>query len=319
MQQISKQINNALIGAKKVLIIPHQHPDGDALGSMSALAEHLRAVGKPFAVFCATPVSPRWQFIPNAQLVSQDESHFVDPQIDTVVVLDSGDLRYAGIAENIAGHRAAVINIDHHPTNEKYGHLNLVVPTASATAEILYYFFKHNNASINAAMATALLSGIVTDTGNFTNAATTESALFVASDLLRRGANLRLIINETVKNQSVPALKLWGAALARLNKDEKQDITYTFLTRRDFIEHGADESEGEGIANFLNNLSGSKIMVILRETDAGQIKGSLRTTRDDVDVSVIAKKLGGGGHKKAAGFTAVSTIDEVLEKILLGA
>ncbi len=316
MQQIAQQIHSHINSSKKVLIVPHQNPDGDALGSAGAMLEYLKNLGKPAHIYCATPPAARWGFIPHTHLVSQNENHFIDPQIDIIIILDSGDTNYAGVAEKIHGHRATIINIDHHATNKKFGHHNLVDTAASATSEILYFYFKHNGVAINPAMATALLAGIITDTGYFTNSATTDSALFVASDLMRLGADLTVIVKETIRNKTLPSLKLWGEALARLTWNEQSDITYTYLTQTDFIKHDADESEGEGIANFLNNLSGGKIMMILRETADGQVKGSLRTTRDDTDVSVIAVKLGGGGHKKAAGFTIGGTIEEVLNKIL---
>ena len=302
--------------AKKILIIPHQYPDGDSLGSAGALKEFLNTVNKDATIYCSTLAQPKYHFVPHARSISTEPSHFTDKNIDTIVVLDSGDLRYAGVAELIKNHPAQIINIDHHPTNENYGAINLVLPTASSTAEILFYFFKHNDISINQAMSTALLTGIITDTDNFTNAATTPSAMLIASELLRTGGNLNLINQHTVKNKSLAVLKLWGAALSRLTKHEGKDITHTYLTQKDFADFGVSEIESEGIANFLNNLEGSKISLILKETVDGKIKGSFRTTRDDTDVSAMAKKLGGGGHKKAAGFTVEGTIEEALKKIL---
>lgn len=304
------------MNAKKILIIPHQHPDGDCLGSAGALQEFLNNANKDARIFCATPAHERFHFIPHARAISTDIAHFADPDIDLVVVLDSGDLRYAGVADHLKNHRADIINIDHHPTNEKYGAINLVIPTASSTAEIVFHFFKHNSVVITPAMATALLTGIVTDTGNFTNGATNPTAMIIAGELLRAGANLNMVNQNTLKNKSLAVLKLWGAALARLTRHDESGITHTYLTQKDFAEQGVSESEADGIANFLNNLEGGKISLMLKETADGKIKGSLRTTRDDTDVAAMAKNLGGGGHKKAAGFTVDGTIDEVLKKIL---
>ena len=316
MKQISQQIYQHLLNAKKILIIPHQHPDGDALGSMGALKESLNNANKEVAVFCSTLVMPKYNFVPHAQNVSQDTSHFKNHDIDTIVVLDSGDLRYAGVEQFIKNHPATIINIDHHPTNERYGHINLVIPTASSTAEIVFYLLRHNHIPLTRTMATCLLTGIITDTGNFTNSATTPSAMLVASELLRVGGNLNIINQNTVRNQSVGSLKLWGAALSRLSHHEDKKITYTYITQNDLKEMGVAENETDGIANFLNNLDGGQISLILKETADGKIKGSFRTTNDQHDVSALAKSLGGGGHKKAAGFTASGTIEEVLKKIL---
>jgi phosphoesterase RecJ-like protein len=164
-------------------------------------------------------------------------------------------------------------------------------------------------------MATALLTGIITDTDNFTNSATSDTAMAAAGDLIRKGGNLNMINEQVVRNKSINLLRLWGEILNRLNKHEALDMVYTYITQVDLKVHQVDETDSEGIANFLNNLDEGKMSLILKETQDGKIKGSFRTTKDDVDVSALAKKLGGGGHKKAAGFSIAGTIDEVMKKI----
>lgn len=316
MLHTSQQIHQLLTSAEKTLIVIHQNPDGDAVGSISALAEYLFNLDRNLRLFCPTAVPPKLQFLPHAHLITNKKEILKD-SVDLIVVLDSGDLRYAGIDDLAPNHPATLINIDHHPTNEKYGHINLLNPTASSTTEILYHFFKENGININHNMATALLAGIINDTDNFVNPATSEIALNVASDLLRRGANLNLIHNWTIKNKTISILKLWGVVLGRLEKKENLDMAYTYLTKKDILQYDiADDSETDGIANFLNKLDGAKISLLMKETPEGKIKGSFRTTREDVDVSAIAKKMGGGGHKKASGFTAEGTIAAVLQKII---
>ena len=316
MQPIARQIHHHILKARKIVIVPHQHPDGDALGAATAFYEYLVGLKKDAAIFCVTPPSHKLNFLPHASLVTAHQPVITDPAVDTIVVLDSGDLRYNGIANLVKNQAAAIINIDHHITNERYGHINLVRPQASSTCEILYHYFHANHLPINQPMATSLLAGITTDTGNFTNAATTASALSVGGELIRSGGNLNLVAAGTVQNKSVSALRLWGAVLSRLATDEPSGITYTYVTQKDLVASGNPDAESEGIANFLNNLDGNRIALILKEAPDGKIKGSFRTTRDDVDVSALAKKLGGGGHKKAAGFTVSGTIEEVLEKVL---
>lgn len=317
IKQIAKQIKNHLYEAKKILVIPHQNPDGDALGSASALVEYLYNINKPVQLFCATPTQKKYHFLPHMEKISTDPALFNDPDVDTIVVLDSGDTRYAGIAKYLNDNaEITIINIDHHPTNEKYGHINMVIPSASSTAEIIYDFFKHNNTHINHHTATALLTGVITDTDNFTNPATSVAALKMASDLLRSGGNLKLITKHIVKNKSLDSLKIWGVLLSRLQKTEGRELVYTYITQKDLTDNNVDENEIDGIANFLNNMDEAAISLILRETATGEIKGSFRTTRENIDVSAMAKKLNGGGHKKAAGFLTNGTIEEVLKKIL---
>lgn len=300
--------------ANKLAIIPHQNPDGDALGSAAAFYEYVTKLGKEAVIFCATTAHSKLAFIPKALDIITDPAALAD--IDTVVVLDSGDLRYAGVDKFLTNHPAAIINIDHHITNERYGKYNLVIPTASSTSEVLYHYFYHNHIPIDKIMATALFTGLTTDTGNFTNSATTASALKVGGQLLRSGGNLKTVYDGTTRNKTVDTLKLWGLALSRLVKHEGHNLAHTYITRADLLECNVPDHESEGIANFLNNLDDANITLILKETAEGTIKGSFRTTKDNVDVAAMAKKLGGGGHKKAAGFTQSGTVAEVLEKIL---
>jgi bifunctional oligoribonuclease and PAP phosphatase NrnA len=317
MHAIATQIHQHFKKARFIIIIPHQNPDGDALGAATALYEHLLQQQKTVHIFCFTPLPPkRWDFLHHAPRVTSDPTIFKHPAADTVVVVDSGDLRYAGVDSFLKDHPATIINIDHHPTNEHFGHLNLVIPTAASTTEVIYRLFKVNHTSINQKMATSLLTGLITDTDSFSNAATSPEMMTAASDLIRHGGSLQTVTAATIKNKSLDTLRLWGTVLSRLKKHEPLELAYTYVTQADLAEHGLNDNESEGIANFLNHLEDSKIALILKETTDGRIKGSFRTTHDDIDVTILAKRLGGGGHKKAAGFTADGTIEAVLDRIL---
>lgn len=325
MHRTARQIYHAIQKANHIFLIPHPHPDGDALGSVAAMMQYLRRIGKNHTAFCATPASPRLAFIPHSAYIATAPAVWSELQPDVVMVFDSGDLRYAGITEHLAKLSVppVIINIDHHATNELYGRHNLVLTTASSTTEVLRGFFKINQIPIDAAMATCLLTGLITDTDNFTNAATSEKALASASDLIARGGDLSLIQGWVFKDKSVNVLRLWGQCLSRLALHEPTGIVHTYLTLADLKKYQVSDTEAEGIANFMNNLKDAPAALILKELDdnpanpAGkQIKGSFRTTRADVDVSAWAKALGGGGHKKAAGFTVEGSIDTALKKVL---
>lgn len=300
------------------MIVPHPNPDGDAFGSASAMHQYLKNIGVKAVIFCPTPIQPKlfcFSSVPAEAIIIAPEV-FTDHKVDTIIVLDSGDLRYAGIAEYVKGHQATIINIDHHATNEHYGTINFVNIKAAATAELIYEFFTHNRVQITPIMATGMMAGLITDTDNFSNSATTPSSLAIAGELVRLGANYRLIHNHTQKDKTFNLLKLWGAALSRLVKNEDLDLAYTYLTHEDFIRYEISENDSDGLANFMNNLEGAKISLILKETTEGKIKGSFRTSSNEIDVSIMAKKLGGGGHKKAAGFTVDGTIEQILARVL---
>jgi len=315
MENVAKQINYEILQAKKILLIPHRHPDGDALGAISALVEYLDSRNIEPEIFCDTEIQNKYYFLPHLHLVKNDPLVFTDPEIDLIIVVDTGDLSHAGVDQYLKNHSAKIVNIDHHHTNPQYGYLNLVKTNCSSTAEIIYNFFKFNNIVINHRIATCLLTGLISDTENFTNGATTSSSMSVAAELVRYGANYKLINNWLLKNKTLNILRLWGLALSRLQKLDDLDMVYTYLQQNDFQKHEVEETETDGIANFLNKLDGAKISLIMKETTDNKTKGSFRTTFNDTDVSALAKHLGGGGHKKAAGFVYDGTKDDVLKKI----
>jgi phosphoesterase RecJ-like protein len=319
MQELATQLKRHLTESKKIVLIPHQHPDGDAMGSATAFYEYLTLLGKDTVIFCLTPPAEKWGFLKHAEKVTTDPAIFNDPAVDTIIVLDSGDLKYAGVTQFLANHPATIINIDHHATNQYFGHLNIVDAGAASTTNMLYRLFTLHNVTFTPAMATSLLTGFITDTDNFTNAATSAEAMAASGELIRHGGDVKTINELMVRNKSIDSLKLWGKVLSRLQKHDTLDLTYTYITQADMREGNLNEAESEGIANFLNNLGDTKIALILKETVDGKVKGSFRTIRDDVDVAAIAKGLGGGGHRRAAGFTTDGSVDEVLNRVITSA
>ena len=194
-----------------------------------------------------------------------------------------------------------VVNVDHHNSNPRYGDLNVLFTTAPATCEVVYRFFKHNRLAVSREAATCLLAGICFDTMIFSNSATNEFAFRAASELVLCGARIQDVIRSLFQNRSVAVLQLWGIAFERIVKHSENGILSTFLTRKDIEENNVTDDETEGISNFLSLVSEEHSVFVLRETMEGGVKVSMRSDR--YDLSQIAKGLGGGGHKKAAGFT----------------
>jgi len=315
-QRTAKQIHEKILEKDNFLLITHQNPDADAIGSVSALGQFLASINKKYTIFCVTPVSQQFHFLRHARDVVNHESVW-KKEYGVVIICDSGDLRYAGVDEyiKILPSKPTLINIDHHASNENFGDYNLVIEAASSTTEIIYNFFKYNEVEITNTMATALLSGLITDTNNFSNAGTSRQALSVASSLVKRGAQLNLIRKNLVNNRPTSIFKLWGRVLSRLDYHNETDIVYTYITQKDLQECGANEEETEGIANLLNHLDEGKASMVIREKPDGSMKTSLRTTKEDVDVSKLAQYFEGGGHKKAAGFSLKGPTDVALKNI----
>ncbi len=302
---------DAITHASRVLIVSHPKPDGDTLGAASAMVNFCRAHNIPADVFCLDEIPEQYSYMPGTEHYACDPTIFSSCSHDVLAVFDAGDLRYAGIVDLIASMptKPRIINFDHHATNELFGEVNVVNVKASSTAEVVYDFFQENNIEVSREMSVCLLTGILTDTGVFSNAATTWTSLEAASDLLRRGAKIQEVSKKLIQNKTVPALRLWGTALARLKHNRETGHASTAVFIKDLAEESVDDEHVDGISNFLNSVLDVKVVLVLKEMPDGKVKGSYRTT-GDIDVSALAKALGGGGHKKAAGFTVVGRIKE---------
>lgn len=318
MKHTAQQIYQVIAQAQHILLVPHPHPDGDTLGSVSALYTWLTQLDKKVSTYCKTSMSEKLEYLPHSEYIKSEAGVFEHKDIDLVIVCDSGDLAYAGIDQHITKlpKHTKIINFDHHKTNTYFGHHNMVIDTESSTTAVLYRFFYHNNVTINKTMATGLLTGLLTDTDHFSNSATSKTSLYIASKLMESGAHVHKIRNHIVKDKSIEGLRLWGAVLSNIDYHKPLDMVYTTISQKDIKQHNAGEADVEGVANFLNSLNEGSFSLILKEQKNKEIKGSFRTTKDDVDVSAMAKHFGGGGHQKAAGFTISVPIHKAVNHII---
>lgn len=301
----------AIKRADRILLIAHKRPDGDTLGASSSAYRWLKGQNKDVTLFCQDLPSRQHRYLEHHGDYTSDPRAF-DRAYDIVIVFDSGDLRYAGVDEHMtrlpSGYR--LINIDHHVTNEHYGHVNIVLTEATSASEIMHRFFEVNGIPVDPAMATALLTGIFFDTSNLTNAATTPQSIAACGKLMDSGARYQEIVKHTLHDKSVNLLQLWGLMLSRLRYNPEYGIVTTYILNSD--SDGTRAEAVEGASNFLNAVVGdSDTVLILKEAPNNLVKGSFRSIRRDV--SKIAKLFGGGGHKKAAGFAVPGRIEETPE------
>jgi phosphoesterase RecJ-like protein len=192
---------------------------------------------------------------------------------------------------------------------EDYADLELRDPEAAATALLVYEFFKANKIRINKNMANCVLAGILTDSGNFIYQTTTDKTIKISGEMLKAGANLPRIMDNTLRNKKLPALKIWGKAMARIQINKKYNIAFTVLTLEDIKD--LDEEDLEGIPNFLGNMHDVKAIMVIREQADGTVKGSFRSAHPDTNVAKLAQALGGGGHIKASGFVVEGKLQEM--------
>lgn len=309
---VFKKIYNTTLFGDKFALVMHRKPDGDTIGSAVAFSLFLKKYKKEFQFFCVDEIAPNYHLLLKSAGILDFKINKIDNTVDYkpnfIVLFDCADWKQAGFAENTIN-RVFTINIDHHISNNISGDINLVIPNISSTCEIIYRFFQKNKISITREVATSLFMGIVTDTGNFSNPATTNSSLFAASRLLLCGAKLKDTHDGFFRNQNIGLLKLWGIALKRLKYSEDSKIVSTFIKLDDFKECGVSENSAEGISNFLQDSLNVSAIIVYGELPDGFIKASIRSD-GNLNAAEYAKKFGGGGHKKAAGFATEGMIKE---------
>ena len=300
MDAIYRKIEEELRTAEKILIIGHRRPDEDACGSALALYYHISELGKQARIFCADRPPRYLSFMPLISDISSDRA-LLDGDYDLRLFVDCGSIKNAGIDEaSVAGKN--IINIDHHSSNSGYGRINLILPQASSTCEVLFDFFAGIGRPLDKRTATCLLAGILGDTSGFIHSTTKPKTLAVASELIKYGVKIHQIFNFVVRNKTIGGLRLWGEVLSRLKINHEYGLAYTYIFDHDFADFGAGEDELDGLANFLNDIVEAKATALFRISD-NQLKASWRTKRDDIDLSAFCAHFGGGGHKKASGFT----------------
>lgn len=304
------EIHDEVEKARCILLVVHKSADGDAIGAQLALSHYLDSLEKEHVCFSIDALSANLEFLPKSQYVSSNMAD-LNKKFDLIITLDSSSLDHTGIEDEIQAKKIKLINIDHHVTNGNHGAYNLVIADASSTCEVLHHFLDYKKA-INKNIAICLLTGIITDTGGFQNMATTPLSVSIASRLMNKGVNINQITKYTLQHKPVNTLKLWGRALTRLKINKKNNVISTIITNKDLEDCNANEEALEGISNFLNEMDEAQngVVMVLSEREPGVIKGSLRTTNELIDVSKLATILGGGGHKKAAGFSIDGNLKE---------
>lgn len=292
--------------SRRVLLGTHEHPDGDAVGSVLALAHALRLQGKEVVGYLPDPAPEYLHFLPG-----YDELTTTKPNAatyDTVVLVDYTQL-YRTHLEDEARVHPNTICIDHHFDNKGEAGLNLIRGEAAATAHILYELFVAHNVPLTRDIATSLLTGIFTDTGSFMHDSVTPKILDIASELMNKGARLSHIAHETYQKKDLPGLRIWGRALSRVMVNERTGAGVSVITHRDLAECNATRDDLAGVVNMLNTLPGIRFALLLTEFEPGKIKGSLRSEpHKEMNVSTLAGQLGGGGHKLASGFEVTGHI-----------
>jgi len=311
------EVLEELRGAPKLVVVTHENPDGDALGSLVAMQEILTTLGKDSVMFIdrrELPLPQEYHFLPLAGLITIPPE---DLEQRTIVFLDCGNLE-RNPAEAFRRPGAHLLNIDHHHDNTRFGTVNLVVPDASCTAEIVWDLMHGLGVSPSPTIGEALYVGLITDTGRFMYENTGPRAHLMAAELIEAGVDVHDIYRRVYEGVPYGKLALLARGLANVRRYDEGRLTVTALSAEDFSASGAEESYSEGVIDHLRAVEGTAVAALVRDRKRdgdGKLlrKVSLRASDDRVDVSRIARRQGGGGHRQAAGFTTSMSDEEVVQ------
>jgi phosphoesterase RecJ-like protein len=299
----------------RFLLTAHEGPDGDALGSLLGLHKVLTQLGKDSVMFMAAkefPLPIEYRFLPLEEVFHEPPADMADR---TVVFLDCGNIDRMPVEWLTAGGNA-IINIDHHHDNTRFGDVNLVEVGASCTAEIVYDLALLLGAKITPEIASALYVGLITDTGKFMYENTNAHTHRVAADLIDAGVDVDDTYRRLYENVPLEKLRLVSRALDGISSHCDGRLVLSYITTADYEATGAGEEMTEGLIDHLRSIDGVKVAAVIRDLgDRGRAarKVSLRSSAGDVDVSAIARLNGGGGHKRAAGFSTDLEFEQLVE------
>jgi phosphoesterase RecJ-like protein len=286
----------------KMMVLAHANPDGDTLGGALGIYHGLKNKGFNIQIACYDKIPEKYKFLKGSENIINE---FNEYEFDAVIFVDCGHKKMVKFHENkplILSDDIVKINIDHHASNDHFGEINFVPLHVASATEVVFRLLEKLEIKINPAMATALLLGLYTDTGSFMHQNTTVSSYLVASELLNLGANLRQISQNVFQNYELKTLKLWGKVLQNLHVTP-EGAAVVGVEKADYEDLGCTRGDLEGIIDYINSMPEAKYSVLLSEDEKGNVKASLRTRHDDIDVKALAEKFGGGGHVKASGFT----------------
>ncbi len=306
------EVLGAIRGGERFVLVTHENPDGDALGSLVAMQGVMRALGKDSLMFIGHdefPLPYEYAFFAFDGLITEIPDDAGDR---TIIFLDCGNFDRNAVEIG----DAPILNLDHHHDNTHFGTINHVVPQASCTAEIVWDLSRALDVVLTPQIAEALYVGLVTDTGRFMYENTGPAAHVMAADLIEAGVDVHDVYRRLYEGVPAAKLALLTRALSRVQRFDDGRLTLARLTRADFAETGAEESYTEGIIDHLRAVQGTKVAALARELTgedcAGRSKVSLRATDGAVDVSLIARAQSGGGHRQAAGFATEMSSGELI-------
>lgn len=298
--------------AETIVILAHETPDGDAIGSCLAMKVALKQLGKNADVIIRE-IPKIFDFLPTREEVKKDSEI---EKYDLAIALDCADLKRLVGKEYFEEAKQTIV-IDHHGSNKMYGEINFVNPVAPACCQILIGMFQYFDINIDKELGTCILTGIITDTGGFKYSGVTPETFEFTADLLQKGVNVSDIYKRVLDTKTKANFELMKRTIDRMEFLEDGKVTFTYITNKDLEEVNAGIGDHEGLVETGRDVEGVEVSVFIRQKDGDEntYKVSMRSN-NYVNVSDVCLMFGGGGHEKAAGAVVQGDIETVKQKIM---
>ena len=307
------EIADALRAAQRIAVLSHVRPDGDALGSQLALGISLRQLGKDVTLWNEDGMLEKYSFMPCSELLVRPPAEA--QEFDLAVAVDTAVRNRLGTAGDVV-RAPRWINIDHHPTNPRYGDLNYIEPTAPATGEILFELLSSQNLPMNAEIAENLFVAISTDTGSFQYSNTTARTFEIGAELVKSGVNVGRVSQLLYESYPRRRVELLRELLGTMRFDGGGKVASFSLSLQTTRELGVKAEDNEGLIDHLRAIQGVIVAVFFEELLDGKVRVSMRSKSEAADVAAICQKFGGGGHKLAAGARVRGLLGEVEQRVM---
>ncbi|ASA22218.1 DHH family phosphoesterase [Paenibacillus donghaensis] len=314
-EQSLQQTRDFLLEHDDYLVVSHVQPDGDAVSSTLAVGWLLSCLGKKYCMLNEGPIPKRMEYLWHADQILNMTLAGPDREFKHVICVDCADFQRVGLTHRYFAADALIANIDHHPTNNGYGAVNLIKPDAAATAEILFDLLQLFALEWNTDIATAIYTGLLTDTGGFRYTNTSPKVMAAVSELLKLGVNGPELAETLLEEMTLAQVKVLNRALSTLQLSPEGDVAWVHVTPEDMIACGASNEDLEGIVNYPRNIQGVEVGILFKVIHPGAVKVSLRSA-GKVDVAALAQTFGGGGHTRAAGAKIEAALEEVIPQVL---
>jgi phosphoesterase RecJ-like protein len=306
-----KKILELMLKKDEILILSHEDPDGDSMGSQIALGNFLQSKGKKVMMVNQDETPSRYRFLDPQKRIKRNFKGF---QPDLILVLECSNLNRIGKLKELLPSQAEIVNIDHHPDNTSFGTINYLDPEASATGEIVYDLLKCANYTFDPGTAFALYTAILTDTGRFSFSNTTPRSLMICSELIQWGADPRYITDQLYFNHSQGCLRLLGSVLENLELLGNGNYCSLTIAHQSLKDFRVNPRDTQGFVDYTLFLKGVVVGSLFLETSHQVVQVSLRS-QNSINVGAVAKFFGGGGHRNASGFTLNEDLKNVKKMV----